>query len=130
MYSSIAEKKLVAWDGGQNAGEEIELKGDAGEWCQFADKANKNVTSTFDMDQYTSKLDISKSKYSEAEAERIAREIESEQRERPIHILDDSGVRSKTGNKTHDFGSRKSMNNQNSFEILLLSRSQCLGQMP
>lgn len=87
---SSADRELVAWNGG-DSGEELELQGDTKGWCQFSDQANIGVKSTFNMDAYTSKLDVKKSRYTEEDANRIAREIEAEQKSRPS-ALDDSGV--------------------------------------
>lgn len=85
---------MVAWSGGDAVGEDLELKGDTRDWCQFADKANSGVQSTFNMEDYTSKLNVKESRYTEEDAARIAREIEAEKLDLPQKLLDDSGVSS------------------------------------
>jgi len=86
------ERTLVAWSGGDAVGDDFELKGDASGWCQFSDQANSRVRSTFNMDDYTSKIDIEKSRYTEEDAARIAREIETDKIDLPDELIDDSGV--------------------------------------
>ena len=89
----MVERPLVAWNGGEAADEDIVLDGDTSDWCQFKAHANAGVQSTFDMNDYTSKLDVQKSRYTKEEAERIAAEIESAPRNLPATAMDDSGVR-------------------------------------
>jgi len=85
-----SDRELVAWNGGEPP-KDLLLQGNAQGWCQFSDQANAGVESTFDMDVYTSKVDPSKSRYTEEEADRIAREIEKDQKSMGT-TLDDSGV--------------------------------------
>lgn len=61
-------------------------------WNQFeVNKKKFGVETTFNMDPYTSKLDVSKSRYTEEEAERLAAEIEQRPVDPRFH-LDDTGV--------------------------------------
>lgn len=70
-------------------------------WDQFAENEKKfGIKTDFNMDLYTTPLEPEKSKYTVAQAEKLAREIQSAsspnlhlQDERNQLTLDDSGVR-------------------------------------
>lgn len=94
----LIDRDLVQWDGGADSGEHciLEDSKDQKSFDQF-----KGTNSTFKWDTYTSKLDPSKSRYSVAEATRIAGEIEGEEPKSDAHVTseqryrtapDDSGV--------------------------------------
>eukprot|EP00210_Caulerpa_lentillifera_P000932 g902.t1 len=92
-------RDLVPWNACQDEGDLIELEelGGGGthkshtNWNQF--EANEAVVeSTFSMEQYSSKLDVTKSKYTEEEAARLAKEIEESSVFPSTSILDDSGI--------------------------------------
>lgn len=79
------ERELVAWSGGIEEGhasiEDGGLDGSTGEWDQFKTNENKyGVTSTFNEELYTTKLDPNSiPREKREEADRIAREIENGQ---------------------------------------------------
>lgn len=81
-------------------GLEDESAHETGKWDQF--KANEKlfgVRTSFNMELYTAKLDASKSRFSVAEADKLAREIAKDPTARNMltdgqkGVADDSGVR-------------------------------------
>jgi PAB1-binding protein PBP1 len=78
-----SERVLQRWDGGEDTAVDLSLDGgnagNGGKWDQFeTNKRLYGVTSNYDESYYTTTIDRSRSDFKEreAEAERIAREIE------------------------------------------------------
>ena len=66
--------------------------GGAGGWDQFQTNERLfGVKSTFNMDAYTTKVDMTKAKISLAEADRIAREIEGKKSHGNMHLAEERG---------------------------------------
>lgn len=95
-------RQLEKWEPDEDdtaMGLEDESSHETGKWDQF--KANEKlfgVRTNFNMELYTAKLDASKSRFSVAEAEKLAREIAKDPTARnmltdgqKVHV-DDSGV--------------------------------------
>ncbi|KAK4896631.1 poly(A)-binding protein binding protein [Elasticomyces elasticus] len=76
------QRELQRWDAGQDTDVDLSLEsGGVGEWDQFATNESKfGVGSTYKEEYYTTSIDRSEPGYRrrEAEAERIAREMEGE----------------------------------------------------
>ena len=96
-------RKLEKWqpEGDGSLLEFDDADHEVGTWDQFAENEKKfGIKTDFNMDLYTTRLEPEKSRYTVAQAEKLARAIQSAsspnlhlQDERNQLALDDSGVR-------------------------------------